>query len=177
MKLIKTKFKDLLVFKSKNFYDYRGYFREISLQKLIKQRLIFTVVSKSRKNVLRGLHFQKKNSQGKYLSVLKGEIFDVALDCRPRSKTFGKHFKIFLSDKNSKSIFIPPGFAHGFLGMKKENIVMYGCTNYRDKNNEAGILWNDPYLKIKWPVKKPILSIKDKKNNLFNFFFNKKRKY
>ena len=105
MKIIKTKFKDLLVFKSKNFYDYRGYFREISLQKLIKKRLIFTVVSKSRKDVLRGLHFQKKNSQGKYLSVLKGEIFDVALDCRPRSKTFGKHFKIFLSDKNSKSIF------------------------------------------------------------------------
>jgi dTDP-4-dehydrorhamnose 3,5-epimerase len=174
MKIIKTKFKDLLIFKSKNFYDKRGYFRELSLEKLIKQKLIFTVVSKSKKNVLRGLHFQKKNSQGKYLSVLKGEIFDVALDCRPRSKTFGKHFKILLSDKNSKSIFIPPGFAHGFIGIKNENIVMYGCTNYRDKESESGILWNDPSLKIKWPITKPLLSTKDKKNHLFKFFFNKK---
>ena len=171
MKILKTKFKDLLIFKSKNFYDNRGFFREISLEKLIKKKLIFTVVSKSKKNVLRGLHFQKKKPQGKYLSVLKGEIFDVALDCRPKSKTFGKHFSIYLSDKNSKSIFIPPGFAHGFLGIQKENIVIYGCTNYRDKKSEMGILWNDPYLKIKWPIKKPILSNKDKNNNLFNFFY------
>ncbi len=172
MKVLKTKFKDLLIFKSKNFYDKRGYFREVSLEKLIKQKLIFTVVSKSKKNVLRGLHFQKKNSQGKYLSVLKGEIFDIALDCRPKSKTFGKHFKIILSDKNSKSIFIPSGFAHGFVGLKNENIVMYSCTKYRDKKSESGILWNDPYLNIRWPVKKPILSPKDKKNHLFNFYFN-----
>tara|TARA_A100001388_G_C28752996_1_gene493316 strand:- start:807 stop:1325 length:519 start_codon:yes stop_codon:yes gene_type:complete len=171
MRILKTKFKDLLIFKSKNFYDNRGFFREISLEKLIKKKLIFTVVSKSKKNVLRGLHFQKKKPQGKYLSVLKGEIFDVALDCRPKSKTFGKHFSIYLSDKNSKSIFIPPGFAHGFLGIQKENIVIYGCTNYRDKKSEMGILWNDPYLKIKWPIKKPILSNKDKNNNLFNFFY------
>ena len=171
MRILKTKFKDLLIFKSKNFYDNRVFFREISLEKLIKKKLIFTVVSKSKKNVLRGLHFQKKKPQGKYLSVLKGEIFDVALDCRPKSKTFGKHFSIYLSDKNSKSIFIPPGFAHGFLGIQKENIVIYGCTNYRDKKSEMGILWNDPYLKIKWPIKKPILSNKDKNNNLFNFFY------
>ena len=171
MRILKTKFKDLLIFKSKNFYDNRGFFREISLEKLIKKKLIFTVVSKSKKNVLRGLHFQKKKPQGKYLSVLKGEIFDVALDCRPKSKTFGKHFSIYLSDKNSKSIFIPPGFAHGFLGIQKENIVIYGCTNYRHEKSEMGILWNDPYLKIKWPIKKPILSNKDKNNNLFNFFY------
>ena len=125
------------------------------------------VLSISKQNVIRGLHYQVNKPQGKFISVLKGKILDVAVDLRKKSKTFGKHFKIFLSDKNSKSIFIPPGFAHGFLGIKKENIVMYGCTNYRNKNSEAGILWNDPYLKIKWPVKKPILSIKDKKNNLF----------
>ena len=171
MKIVKTKFKDLFIIKSKVYIDNRGFFREISLEKLIKKKLIFTVVSKSKKNVLRGLHFQKKKPQGKYLSVLKGEIFDVALDCRPKSKTFGKHFSIYLSDKNSKSIFIPPGFAHGFLGIQKENIVIYGCTNYRDKKSEMGILWNDPYLKIKWPIKKPILSNKDKNNNLFNFFY------
>ena len=172
MKIIKTKFKDLLIFESKNFYDKRGHFRELSYQKLIKRKLIFTVVSKSKKNVLRGLHFQRKKPQGKYLSVLKGEIFDVVLDCRPKSKTFGKHFKILLSDKNNKSIFIPPGFAHGFLCLKKENIVVYSCTNYRDKQSEAGIQWNDPSLKIKWPIKKPILSLKDKKNSLFSFYFS-----
>ena len=172
MKIIKTKFKDLLVFNSKNFYDKRGHFREVSVEKLIKHKLIFTVVSKSKKNVLRGLHFQKKNPQGKYLSVLKGEIFDVALDCRPKSETFGKYFKIILSEKNSTSVFIPPGFAHGFAGLKKENIVLYSCTNYRDKKSESGIIWNDPHLKIKWPIKKPILSAKDKINQSFKSHFN-----
>ena len=115
MKIINTKFKDLLVFKSKNFYDNRGFFRELAIEKLIKKKLKFTVVSKSKKNVLRGLHMQKKLQQGKYISCLKGKILDVVVDCRKKSKTFGKNFKIVLSDKNCKSIYIPPGFIHGFL--------------------------------------------------------------
>ena len=176
MKKIKTKFKNLCIFHSKSHTDARGYFRELVLEKNVKNKLRFYVVSKSKKNVLRGLHFQKKNPQGKFLSVLKGEIFDVALDCRPNSKTFGKHFKIFLSEKNCKSIFIPPGFAHGFLGMKKENIVMYGCTQYRNAKSESGIIWNDPYLKIKWPKSKPILSARDKSNKTFKFFFSSNEK-
>ena len=176
MKKIKTKFKNLCIFHSKSHTDTRGYFRELVLEKNVKNKLRFYVVSKSKKNVLRGLHFQKKNPQGKFLSVLKGEIFDVALDCRPNSKTFGKHFKIFLSEKNCKSIFIPPGFAHGFLGMKKENIVMYGCTQYRNAKSESGIIWNDPYLKIKWPKSKPILSARDKSNKTFKFFFSSNEK-
>ena len=167
MKIIKTKFKNLLVFKSKNFYDNRGYFRELSIEKLIKQKLIFTVVSKSKKNVLRGLHMQKRFQQGKYISCLKGKILDVVVDCRKKSKTFGKHFKIILSEKNSKSIYIPPGFLHGFLGLEKENTVIYGCTNYRDKNSEIGVKWNDEDLKINWTTKIPILSKKDKKNLRF----------
>ena len=171
MNKIKTKFKDLYLFQSTNFKDNRGFFRELVLEEQVKSKLIFYVVSKTKKNVLRGLHFQLKKSQGKYLSVLKGEIFDIALDCRPKSKTFGKYFKVFLSDKNCKSIFIPPGFAHGFVGLKKENIVMYGCTNYRNKESESGIIWNDPTLKIKWPVKKPILSKKDKGNQTFKYYF------
>jgi len=171
MKIIKTKFKDLLIIKSKIFYDNRGYFREISLEKLIKKRLIFTILSKSKKNVLRGMHLQRKNPQGKYISVLKGEIFDVAVDCRKNSKTFGKHFKIILNDKKNISIFIPPGFAHGFVGLKKENIVLYSCTNYRNKKSEVGITWNDPDLNINWPIKKPTLSSKDKLNKFFNFYF------
>ena len=167
MKIIKTKFKNLLVFKSKNFYDNRGYFRELSIEKLIKQKLIFTVVSKSKKNVLRGLHMQKKFQQGKYISCLKGKILDVVVDCRKKSKTFGKHFKIIISEKNSKSIYVPPGFIHGFLGLEKENIVVYSCTEYRNKESELGVKWNDKDLKINWSIKKPILSIKDKKNLKF----------
>ena len=167
MKILKTKFKDLLVFKSKNFYDKRGHFRELALEKKIKKKLPFTVVSKSKKNVLRGLHMQKKNQQGKYISCLKGKILDVVVDCRKKSKTFGKHFKIVLREKNCKSIYIPPGFIHGFLGLDKENIVIYSCTNYRNKNSEIGINWNDKDLKINWNIKSPILSKKDKNN--FNF--------
>ena len=93
------------------------------------------------------------------------------VDYRKKSSTFGKHFKIELSEKNCKSIFIPPGFAHGFVGLEKENIVVYGCTNYRDKKSECGIIWNDPHLKIKWPVKKPLLSKKDTNNKPFKFYF------
>ena len=164
MKIKKTKFKDLLVFQSENYYDNRGLFRELGLEKYIKKKLIFTVVSKSKKNVLRGLHMQKRFQQGKYVSVVKGKILDVVVDCRKKSKTYGKHFKIILSEKNCKSIFIPPGFIHGFLGLDKENIIIYSCTNYRDKNSEIGIKWNDKDLKIDWKIKKPILSKKDSKN-------------
>ena len=114
---------------------------------------------------------QTKNMQGKYLSVVKGKILDVVIDCRKKSKTFGKHFKIILSDKNSTSIYIPPGFAHGFLTMDNENIVVYGCTNYRDVNSEISMSWNDSYLKINWPIKNPIISQKDSKSLSFKNFF------
>ena len=170
MKIIKTKFKDLLIFDSKNFYDSRGYFREVLIEKLLKKRFKFTVVSKSKKNVLRGLHMQKKFQQGKYISVVKGKILDVVVDCRKNSKTFGKNYKIILSQKNSKSIYIPAGFLHGFLGLEDENIVVYGCTKYRDKDSEIGVMWNDPNLGISWPIKKPITSIKDKQNISYKEF-------
>ena len=124
-------------------------------------------MSKSKKNVLRGVHMQKKSKQGKYISCLKGEILDVVVDCRKKSKTFGKHFKIILSEKNCKSIYIPPGFLHGFLGLGKENIVIYGCTNYRDQKSEIGVSWNDKDLKINWKIKSPILSKKDSQNLKF----------
>ena len=164
MQIKNTKFKDLIIFKSKNFFDNRGHFRELSIEKIIKKKLIFTVVSKSKKNVLRGLHMQRKNPQGKYISVLKGKILDVVVDCRKKSKTFGKHFKIILSERNCKSIYIPSGFAHGFLGLDNENIVIYSCTNYRDKNSEIGIKWDDEDLNINWNILNPILSKKDQKN-------------
>ena len=167
MKIYRNKFKDLLIFKFKKFKDNRGYFRELCLEKYLKKKLVFTVVSKSKKNVLRGIHMQKKKMQGKYISVIKGKILDVIVDCRKKSKTFGKHYKIILSEKNCKSIFIPAGFIHGFLGLEDENIVIYSCTNYRDKNSEIGIKWNDKDLNINWNIKSPILSKKD--NNNLNF--------
>jgi len=105
MKITRTKFKGLNIFESKNFFDNREYFRELSIEKTIKKKLIFTVVSESKKNVLRGLHMQRKNKQGKYLSVVKGKILDVVVDCRKNSSTFGENYKIILSQKNSKSIY------------------------------------------------------------------------
>ena len=171
MKKIITKFKGLFLFESNRFKDSRGYFRELFLEKKTKKKIIFYVSSTSKKNVIRGLHFQEKNSQGKYLSVIKGKIFDVVIDCRKKSKTFGKYFSTYLSDKNNRSIFIPEGFAHGFLGLEKENIIIYGCTNYRDVNSEISMSWNDSYLKINWPIKNPIISKKDSKSLSFKNFF------
>ena len=124
MKIIKTKLKDLFILKGKIFYDQRGFLREAYKKKIIKKNLIFAIISKSKKNVLRGLHMQKKSPQDKYILVLKGKILDVVVDARKNSKTYGKHYKIVLSDKNGKSFFIPKGFLHGFLGLEKENIVL-----------------------------------------------------
>ena len=113
---------------------------------------------------------QTKNKQGKYVSVIKGKVFDIAVDMRKKSKTFGKHYKIILSEKNATSIYIPPGFSHGFLGLDKENIVLYSCTDYRNESSETTIKWNDENLKIKWPIKKPILSQKDSNGISFKKF-------
>ena len=168
MKSKNTKINGLKVISGKNHYDSRGFFKEIYVKKKFKNhKPIFWCMSKSKKNVLRGLHLQTKNSQEKFVSVIKGKILDVIVDLRKKSKTFGKHYKIILSEKNCKSIYIPPGFIHGFLGLDNENIVIYSCTNYRDKNSEVGINWNDKDLKINWNIKSPILSQKDKKNLKF----------
>ena len=170
MKIYKTKFKDLLVFKSQNFYDKRGFLREVTYEKYLNKKLIFTIVSKSKKNVLRGLHMQTKKMQGKYVSVLKGKVLDVVVDMRQKSKTFGKHYKTILSEKNAKSIYIPPGFSHGFLALENESIVLYSCTNYRNAKSETTLKWNDGDLKIKWPIKNPILSEKDSNGISFKDF-------
>jgi len=173
MKIIKTKFKDLILYKKNTYKDNRGYFRELFLNKSIKKNFPFDVMSFSKKNVLRGLHLQLKKPQGKYISVLKGKIFDVSVDLRKGSKTFGKHFSVILSEQNSNSLYIPPGFAHGFLCISKESYIIYSCSNYRNKKSEIGIDYNDPYLKIKWPGKKFILSSKDQKNISFKDFVEK----
>ena len=171
MKIISTKFSGLKVIQSKSYKDNRGLFKEDYKKKFFKNKnFIFGCTSRSKKNVIRGLHLQTKYSQEKYVSVLKGAIFDVVVDLRKKSKTYGKHFKIILSDKNAKSLFIPAGFAHGFLSLKEENIIYYTCTNYRSARHEVGILWNDKDLKIKWPIKNPVISKKDKENLKFTEF-------
>ena len=172
--IVKTKFKDLFIFKNKSFKDQRGYFKELVKEKQIKKKLPFTVMSYSKKNVIRGLHIQTKQSQGKFISVLKGKIYDAALDLRKSSKTFGKVFTCILSEKNSHSIYIPPGFAHGFCGIDKDNYIIYSCTTYRNAASERAIRYNDKNIKIKWPTKKPIVSKKDKGAMTFIEF---KKKY
>ena len=170
MKKIKTKFKDLFVVNTKVFKDNRGWLKEEFKKKFIKKNLVFTLVSSSKKNVLRGLHMQTKKSQDKFLSVLKGRVLDVAVDLRKNSKTYGKHFKIILSENNGKHLFVPKGFAHGILGLDKENILHYACSNYRDSKSEISIKWNDIDLKINWGVNKPIMSRKDKSALSFKDF-------
>ena len=173
MKILNTKFDGLKIIEGIKFDDSRGYFREIFSKKLFKKKkFIFWCMSKSKKNVLRGMHIQTKKTQTKIVSVVKGKILDVVIDCRPKSKSFGRHFKTILSEKNCKSLLIPAGFAHGFCGLENENLVLYGFTNYRSKKYEVGILWNDNTLKIKWPIKKPIISKKDKNNISFDKFKN-----
>ena len=164
MKIIKTKIKDLLILKSKNFRDNRGYLREIFRKDILNKNFPFDLISYSNKNVLRGLHFQSKFSQAKLITVTNGKIFDVAVDLRKKSKTFGKHFSVILSEKDDFSFYIPENFAHGFLCMSKSCTIHYKLSNYRNPKYEKTIRWNDNKLKIKWPVKKPILSKKDKYN-------------
>tara|TARA_B100000795_G_scaffold36894_1_gene24309 strand:- start:744 stop:1268 length:525 start_codon:yes stop_codon:yes gene_type:complete len=173
--IIKTKFKDLVIIQNKSFKDDRGYFKELLREKEINKKFPFMVMSYSKKNVLRGLHIQSNHSQGKYVSVLKGKIFDVAVDLRKNSKTFGKSFSLILSEKNSKSIYLPAGFAHGFCTLEKENYIIYNCTKYRNSKSEKGILYNDKQLNIKWPVKNPILSKKDKSNISIKEFIKQSR--
>lgn len=161
MKIIKTKIKDLLIIKTKIYKDVRGFFKEVEKNQLLKKKFIFDCLSFSKKNTLRGLHLQKKKSQAKIITVVDGKILDVVVDLRKKSKTYGKHFAIEISKNSDFSLFIPENFAHGFLCLSKTCTVYYKCTNYRNEKTETTIKWNDRDLKIKWPVKKPILSSKD----------------
>ena len=177
MKKNSTSIKGLIIIEGIKFNDNRGHFREIYKKKIFKKMDIkFWCMSKSKKGVLRGLHLQLKSVQDKFISVVKGKIIDVVLDLRPGSSTFGKHYKTELSEQNCKSLFVPAGFAHGFYCIDNENIIFYGCSNYRSENNEVGLLWNDKDLKIKWPKGKKIISKKDNQNLTF-VEFKKKIKF
>jgi dTDP-4-dehydrorhamnose 3,5-epimerase len=170
MKIIKTHIKDLLVLKQKNNFDRRGSLREIFNKKILKKKFVFEYCTTSKKNALRGFHFQHKFQQAKYVNVIKGKILDYVIDLRKNSKTFGKTFKITLSDKNCLSLYIPEGFAHAYYSYEKINIIYYKLTNYYKPQFESGINLMDVDLKIKWPKQKFSISKKDKKLLSFKDF-------
>jgi len=163
MKKIKTKLKGLLIIKTTIYKDNRGFFKEVEKEKILKKKFIFDCFSFSKKNTLRGLHIQRNKPQAKIITVGQGKILDVVVDLRKKSETYGKHFSIIISQDSDFSLYIPEGFAHGFMCLSKSCVIYYKCTNYRDKQSEVTIKWNDKDLQIKWPTKKPILSKKDTK--------------
>ncbi|MBK21597.1 MAG: dTDP-4-dehydrorhamnose 3,5-epimerase [Flavobacteriales bacterium] len=176
MKVEKTLLKDLLIISPKVFVDERGYFMESFNRKTLGNHIgdyqfIQDNQSLSVKGVLRGLHFQNPPfHQGKLVRVIKGAVNDVAVDIRKNSPTYGKHFKIRLSESNFKMLWIPPGFAHGFETLEDDTIFAYKVTNDYDKESEGSILWNDPTLNIEWETKNPTISDKDDKSELFENF-------
>ena len=173
MKIINTKFKGLKIVVQKKNSDPRGFLRETFRKKTIKwSNLVFAYSTTSKKNVLRGFHFQSKFMQAKYINVLKGRIFDCVVDLRKLSKTFGKTFCIELSDKNCLSLYVPEGFAHAYYTYSDQSVIYYKLSNYYHPQYEDGLLWNDKFFKIKWPTKKPIVSKKDKKLKSFSEFLS-----
>lgn len=167
MNIIKTKLNDCLIIEPKVFGDNRGFFLETFQAKRYRDlaQITFSFVqdnhSRSSRGVLRGLHFQKTKPQGKLVRVVRGEVYDVAVDIRQDSSTFGQWEAVILSEENKKQFWVPPGFAHGFLVLSDTANFEYKCTDYYDPHDEGSILWNDPNLNIHWPIENPQLSKKD----------------
>tara|TARA_Y100000389_G_C17106693_1_gene338619 strand:- start:47 stop:577 length:531 start_codon:yes stop_codon:yes gene_type:complete len=167
MKIIETKMKGCFIIEPSVHIDERGFFLETFHHERYQQQLNINSSfvqdnhSRSNKGTLRGLHFQKKNPQGKLVRVVKGEVFDVAVDLRKNSPTYCMWESVILSEENKKQFWVPPGFAHGFLVLSEVADFEYKCTDYYNPSDEGSILWNDPHLDIKWPLKNPILSDKD----------------
>ena len=170
MKIKNVNISGLKIIKTKMFFDKRGFFKEIFKNNLIKKDFKFDVMSLSRKDVIRGLHIQTKRPQAKVITVVYGKIMDVAVDLRKNSKTFGKYYSLIISDKSEYSFYVPEGFAHGFLCLSDKCVVHYKCSEYRHKESETTLHWRDQKVKIKWPIKKPILSKKDKIGKNIDFF-------
>lgn len=170
MKIAKLTIPEVILFSPKVFKDERGFFLETFRKSKLDELLIPEFVqhnhSRSSKGVLRGLHYQKKKPQGKLIRCMRGEIFDVAVDLRLSSQTFGKSIGVKLDDINHNQLWIPPGFAHGFLCLSETADIHYLCTEYYFPKEERGIVWNDPEINITWPllrdIKEYIMSEKDK---------------
>jgi dTDP-4-dehydrorhamnose 3,5-epimerase len=167
MKITETKLQGCVIIEPKIFGDDRGFFLETFQEDRYREEagIVMPFVqdnhSRSAKDVLRGLHFQKTKPQGKLVRVVSGEVYDVAVDIRIGSKTFGLWEGVVLSDENKKQFWVPPGFAHGFLVLSDIADFEYKCTDYYDSSDECCLLWNDPTLAIPWATDSPILSNKD----------------
>ncbi|WP_329741589.1 dTDP-4-dehydrorhamnose 3,5-epimerase [Dyella sp. A6] len=171
MKVIPTDLPDVLVIEPQVFGDDRGFFYESHNAARFRDagldvRFVQTNVSRSARGVLRGLHYQWPNPQGKLVSVLEGEVFDVAVDIRHGSPTFGKSVGVMLTADNHRHLWIPEGFAHGFCVVSEFATFSYQCTALYDPKADAGVRWNDAALAINWPVTDPLLSDKDTKTPL-----------
>ena len=168
MNLIKTDIEGVLIFEPKVFGDTRGFFMETwnrrrYIEAGLNEMFVQDNVSSSSRGVLRGLHFQYPQPQGKLVQVLQGRVLDVAVDIRVGSPTFAQHVTCLLSGENHRQFFVPAGFAHGFCVLSDTALFLYKCTDFYNQKTESGILWNDPGLGIDWSVTDPILSEKDAK--------------
>ena len=167
MNVVKTKLIDCVIIEPKIFGDERGFFLETFQAERYAELAGITLPfvqdnhSRSSKGVLRGLHFQKTKPQGKLVRVVQGEVFDVTVDIRQGSPTFGQWEAVILSEENKTQLWVPPGFAHGFIVLSNTADFEYKCTDYYDPSDEGSVLWNDPDLDIRWPIVTPILSNKD----------------
>jgi dTDP-4-dehydrorhamnose 3,5-epimerase len=171
--LISTAIPEVLIIEPKVYGDARGFFFESFNQRLFEEKtgaksaFVQDNHSRSARNVLRGLHYQIKQPQGKLVRVISGEVFDVAVDIRKRSPTFGKWVGVNLSAENKRQVWVPPGFAHGFLVLSEYAEVLYKTTDYWAPEFERCIVWNDPGLAIAWPIAgEPVLAAKDKAGRL-----------
>ena len=179
MNLTKTDIEGLIIIEPQIFKDSRGAFFESWNAKKFKQLginedFVQDNQSVSSKGVLRGLHFQNPPyAQAKLVRVIEGSVLDVAVDLRKNSPTYGKHFSVILSEQNNKSLFIPKGFAHGFLSLEDNTVFNYKCSDYYNKESEGSLLWNDEDLKIDWQIDNPLVSKKDLQGDFFKNFKTK----
>ncbi len=167
----KTNVEGVLVISSNVHSDERGFFKETYQKEIFKEagvdyEFVQDNHSRSSKGVLRGLHFQRNNPQGKLVRCSYGTVFDVAVDINPDSKTYGQYFGVELSDSNHLQLWIPPGYAHGFCVVSEIADFHYKCTDFYNPNDEGGLLWKDPTVNIDWPINNPIVSKKDNSNKL-----------
>lgn len=161
-----TEIEDVLLLKPDVFRDKRGIFLESYRKSLFQERgldidFVQDNISSSRKDAIRGMHYQIEHPQDKLIMVMEGKVLDVAVDLRRSSPTFGKHVRRIISDENRYQLFVPKGFAHGFSVLSEEALVYYKCSDYYNPQGERGLLWKDPELDIDWQVKDPVISEKD----------------
>ena len=174
MNVVETELVDCFIIEPDVYGDDRGFFLETfhadrySELVGIKTPFVQDNHSRSSKDVLRGLHFQKTKPQGKLVRVVHGEVYDVCVDIRKNSDTFGMWVGVILSEKNKKQMWVPPGFAHGFVVLSEIADFEYKCTDFYNPSDEGSILWNDPSLNINWPISEPIISQKDSQAKLFS---------